>query len=60
MKAIRALYINKALETKDKRYLLASEVCSKILTELQIPTLSKVATYDKWIMDVRQVLQGVQ
>lgn len=60
MKAIRALYIQKALETKDKRFLLASDVCSKILTDLQIPTLSKTATYDKWIMDVRQVLQGVQ
>lgn len=58
-KAIRSLYIKKALQTKQPQYLLASQVTTKCLQDLQIPALNVVGTVDKWVMDVRAVLRGV-
>lgn len=56
-KTVRSLYINKAIETKDKKYLLAADVTSACLRDLKIPTVAKLGTIDKWIMDVRSVLR---
>lgn len=56
-KAVRNLYINEALKTKDKRYLYAANVTSQCLRDLNIQTVNKVATIDKWIMDVRVALR---
>ena len=57
-KAVRQLYIKKAKETNDRRYLLASIVTSQCLQDLSLQTVSKLGTVDKWIMDVRSVLRS--
>ena len=57
-KAVRNLYIDKALQTNKKQYLLASNVTSTCIRDLCLPSINKVATVDKWIMDVRAVLRS--
>lgn len=56
-KTIRNLYIKKALETKQPKYLWASQMTSECLRDLAINNVSKLGTIDKWIMDVRVVLR---
>ena len=56
-KTVRNLYIKKAIETKEHRYLNASNVTSECLRDLHLPTVVKLSTIDKWIMDVRKVLR---
>ena len=57
-KAVRNLYIKRALESKNNRYLWASVITSECLRDLALNTVNKVGTIDKWIMDVRTVLRG--
>lgn len=59
LKAIQVGFMLKAKETKKKQYLLASLETGKTLRELQISSISKQATLDIWIMNVRSVLRGV-
>lgn len=56
-KTVRNLYVKKAVETKDKRYLLASNVTTDCLQDLALPTVNKLSTIDNWIFDVRKVLR---
>lgn len=56
-KAIRNLYIKKAVQTKESKYLKASTVTSECLRDLSLQSVNKVGTIDKWIMDVRMVLR---
>ena len=56
-KTVRNLYIKKAIETKEHKYLYASNVTSDCLKDLNLPTVVKMGTIDKWIMDVRRVLR---
>ena len=58
-KAVRSLFIKKALETKKPQYLYASNVTSECLRDLSLVNVNKVGTVDNWIMSVRAVLQGV-
>ena len=57
-KTVRNIYIKKAIETNDKKYLLAANVTSECLRDLNLPTVTKLGTIDKWIMDVRSVLNA--
>lgn len=57
-KAVRNLYIKKASETKNIRYLYASYITTECLRDLSLSTVNKIGTVDKWIMDVRTVLRG--
>ena len=59
LKAIQVGFMLKAKETKKKQYLLASLETGKTLRELQISSISKQATLDIWIMNVRLALRGV-
>ena len=59
-KAIRSLYIDKAIETNNRLYLLASMTCTECIRDLKLSSLNKVGTVDKWIMDVRSYLKGLQ
>lgn len=56
-KAVRNLFLKKGIETKEPKYLLASEITSKCLRDLRLTTVNKVGTVDMWIMDVRSVLR---
>lgn len=56
-KTVRNLYIKKAIETKQPKYLWASQMTSNCLRDLAIANVSKTGTIDKWIMDVRVVLR---
>lgn len=56
-KAIRNIYIQKAIQTKEPKYLWASTVTSECLRDLALQSVNKVGTIDKWIMDVRVVLR---
>ena len=56
-KTVRELYIKKGIKEKNTKYLLAANVTSECLRDLALPTVNKVGTVDKWIMDVRKVLR---
>ena len=56
-RTVRTLFLKKYIETKQPKYLLASNVTSECLRDLNIQTVSKLGTVDKWIMDVRRVLR---
>ena len=56
-KTVRNLYIKKGIEEKSEKYLKAASVTSACLRDLALPTVNKVGTVDKWIMDVRAVLR---
>lgn len=56
-KTVRDLYIEKAIESRESKYLLASKVTSNCIRELNIPTLNKQATIDNWILEVRKALR---
>lgn len=58
-KTVRNLYIQKAKESGIKEYLLASNVTSDCIRDLRLQTVSRQATIDMWIMNVRSVLRGV-
>lgn len=57
-KAVRKMYLKKGLEEKSVKYLKAAQVTTACLKDLRIPTVNKVGTVDKWIMDVRSVLRS--
>lgn len=56
-RTVRSMFLKKYLETKQPKYLLASNVTSECLRDLNLQTVSKIGTIDKWIMDVRKVLR---
>ena len=58
LKAIQKLYLKKAKETKDKKYLNASICTSKWGQQLNLPSVNKIGIMDMWIMDVRRILRG--
>lgn len=58
-KAVRDLYIQKAIETKKIQYLYASNVTSECLRDLALSNVSVTGTVDTWIMNVRTVLRGI-
>ena len=57
-KAVRSLYIKKAKQTKCIKHLQAANVTTQCIKDLMLPSINKIATVDKWIMDVRQVLRS--
>ena len=57
-KLVRNMYIKRGVEEKNAKYLYAAQVTSECLRDLiNLSTVSKVGTIDKWIMDVRKVLR---
>lgn len=56
-RAVRNLYIKRAIKEKSSKYLWAAEITSECLRELNLQSVNKVGTVDKWIMDVRTVLR---
>ena len=56
-KYLRNLYIQKAKETKDIKYLYAANVTTLCLQDLNLNTVSKLGTIDHWIFEVRKVLK---
>lgn len=56
-KTVRNLYLKEAVKSHNKKYLLAANVTSECLRDLNLPTVVKLSTIDKWIIDVRKVLR---
>ena len=58
-KAVRSIFLQKAIQTKKSQYLYASNVTSQCIRDLMLPTVNKIGTVDMWIMDVRKALRGI-
>lgn len=53
------LFFNKFVETKKKQYHDAVLCTLNCLNNLAMPSVSKLGTVDKWILEVRKALKGV-
>lgn len=56
LNTLRQLFIRKAKDLKDKKFLLCSIICSNYLGKLRNTSANKQALCDMWIMDIRRVL----
>lgn len=53
---VRNIFVKLAKQTKDIKYLYASQVTTNCIKDLSISNVNKIATVDNWVMEVRKVL----
>lgn len=58
LKAIQNLYLQKGIQTKEKKYLQASICTSKWAQQLNLSSVNKIGVIDMWIIDVRRILRS--
>ena len=57
IRCFNAICLNELKSSNDMKYAYASILCSQCISEFRIPSISKLAVLDKWLIDIKEVLR---
>lgn len=57
IRCFNAICLNELKSSNDMRYAQASILCSQCISEFRIPSISKLAVLDKWLIGIKDILR---
>jgi len=57
IRCFNAICLNELKSSNDMKYAHASILCSQCISEFRIPSISKLAVLDKWLIGIKEILR---